>query len=162
MDTFLTIASKRDTRAYADEPVDDGARRRVLDAGRLAGSSRNSQRWEFVVPTADTQARLAETVYAPDNVRAAAFVVAIVGDASGFDVGRCAQNMMLAAWNEGIASCPNGIRDSARAGAICGGEVKTILSFAYPARPRDPRRRDAGEWSARANRRSLDDLVRDV
>ena len=28
-----------------------------------------------------------------------------------FDVGRCAQNMMLAAWGDGVVSCPNGITD---------------------------------------------------
>ena len=83
----------------------------------------------------------------------AALVVAIVGEAGGFDVGRCAQNMMLAAWNDGVVSCPNGIRDPDAAAAICGGEVKMILSFGYPESPRDPNSRTAEEWSARANRR---------
>ncbi len=162
MDTFLTIASKRDTRRYSDEPVADEVRRRILDAGRVSGSSRNTQRWRFVVPSADVQQRLADVVYAPANVRGAALVVAIVGEAGGFDVGRCAQNMMLAAWNEGIASCPNGIRDAEVAARICGGEVKTILSFGRPDRPRDPSRRSADEWSARADRLPLDELVREV
>ena len=51
------------------------------------------------------QARLAEAVYRPENVATATLVVAIVGEARPFDVGRCAQNMMLAAWNEGVVSC---------------------------------------------------------
>ena len=76
------------------------------------------------------------------------------------DVGRCAQNMMLAAWNEGVVSCPNGIKDPDAAAQICGGEVKTILSFGYPANPRDPESRTADEWSAKANRKPLDELVR--
>ena len=161
MDTFLAIASKRDTRAYSDAPVAGDVRRRILDAGRLSGSSQNSQRWQFVVPAAETQQRLAETVYAPENVRTAALVVAIVGEARPFDVGRCAQNMMLAAWNDGVASCPNGIRDPEAAAAICGGDVKMILSFGHEARPRDAAGRTAEEWSARANRRPLDQLVRE-
>jgi hypothetical protein len=37
-----------------------------------------------------------------------------------------------------------------------------ILSFGYPARPRDPDAHTAEEWSARANRRPLDELVRRV
>ena len=45
--------------------------------------------------------------------------------------------MMLAAWNDGVVSCPNGVRDPDAAAEICGGEVKAILSFGYPARPRD-------------------------
>jgi nitroreductase len=82
--------------------------------------------------------RLAEAVYAPENVASAALVVAIVGEAGAFDTGRCAQNMMLGAWGEGVASCPNGVRDADAAAEICGGEVRAILSFGYPARPRDP------------------------
>jgi nitroreductase len=162
METFLAIASKRDERAYADTPVPDDVRRRILDAGRVSGSSRNTQRWEFVVLSGDARQRLAGAVYAPANVSTATLVVAIVGDAGGFDVGRCAQNMMLAAWSEGVASCPNGVRDPDAAAAICGGEVKAILSFGYPARPRDPSRRSAEEWSARANRKPLGELTRET
>jgi nitroreductase len=162
VDTFLAIASKRDERAYADRPVSDEVARRILDAGRLSGSSRNTQRWEFVLVADDAQQRLAEAVYAPANVSTAALVVSIVGEAGALDVGRCAQNMMLAAWNEGVVSCPNGIRDPAVAAAICGGDVKTILTFGYPVRPRDPSARPAEEWSARANRKPLDQLIRRV
>jgi len=161
MDAFLAIASKRDGRDYADTPVPDDVVRRILDAGRLSGSSRNTQKWEFVIVEA-ARADLAAAVYAPQNVGTAALVVAIVGEAGGFDVGRCAQNMMLAAWNDGVVSCPNGIRDPDAAAAVCGGEVKMILSFGYPALPRDVNRRTVEEWSARANRRTLDELVRRV
>jgi nitroreductase len=88
--------------------------------------------------------------------------VAIVGDARPFDVGRCTQNMMLAAWNEGVASCPNGVRDPDAAAAVCGGDVKAVISLGYPARPRDPSRRSAEEWSERANRTPLDELTRRI
>jgi nitroreductase len=162
VDTFLAIASKRDERAYADAPIPDDVTRRILDAGRLSGSSRNTQRWEFVIVSGDAQQRLADAVYAPRNVRTAALVVAIVGEARPFDVGRCTQNMMLAAWNEGVASCPNGIRDAELATAVCGGEVGAVLSLGYPTRPRDPSRRGADDWSARANRKPLSELTRRV
>jgi nitroreductase len=161
LDTWLAIASKRDVRAYSDTPVPAEIETRILDAGRLAGSSKNSQKRSFVVvETARTE--LAACVYAPENVLGATLVVAIVGDASGMDVGRCAQNMMLAAWNDGVASCPNGIKDTEAASRICGAEVKSILSFGYPAKPRDPQSRTAEEWSAKANRTPLDELVRRV
>lgn len=159
METWLAIASKRDLRAYADTPIPAEAERRILDAGRISGSSRNSQRWEFVV-VEQAQQELAHAVYAPHNVASAALVIAIVGDAGGFDVGRASQNMMLAAWDQGIASCPNGIRDGEAAARICGGEVKMIISFGYPATPRDTSARPADEWSARAKRAPLDELVR--
>ena len=159
MDAWLAIASKRDTRDYADTPIPPEVERRILDAGRLAGSSRNTQKWEFVV-VEQAKEQLADAVYAPENVRGATLVVAIVGDAAGFDVGRCATNMQLAAWNDGVVSCPNGIRDQEAAARICGGEVKMILRFGYPARQRDVDARRADEWSARAKRAPLDELVR--
>ncbi len=162
MDPYLAIASKRDERAYAGTPVPGEVRGRILDAGRLSGSSQNRQRWEFVLVSGAARERLAEAVYAPDNVRGAALVVAVVGEAGGLDVGRCAQNMMLAAWGDGVASCPNGVRDPDAAAEICGGEVRTIVSFGYPARPRDVASRSAEEWSARANRKPLSELVREV
>ncbi len=161
LDVRLAIASKRDVREYAETPVPPDVESRILDAGRLAGSSRNTQQWEFVV-VETKRAELADAVYAPPNVLGAALVVAIVGAAGGMDVGRCAQNMMLAAWGEGVASCPNGIKDPAAAAAICGGEVKSILSFGYPARPRDPESRSVADWSTQANRKPLAELVRRV
>ena len=161
MDAFLAIASKRDIRDYdATTPIPADVRERILDAGRLSGSSQNKQKWEFVVVGGAAQERLADAVYAPENVRTATLVVAIVGEAGGFDTGRCSQNMMLAAWAEGVGSCPNGVRDAEAAAHIFGGEVKAIISFGYPARKR--RERSADEWSAAANRRPPAELVREV
>ena len=162
MDPYLAITSKRDERAYADTPIPADVRRRILDGGRLSGSSKNRQRWEFVVVSGGARDRLAEAVYAPENVGSAALVVAIVGEAGAFDTGRCAQNMMLAAWGDGVASCPNGVRDADAAAEICGGDVRAIVSFGYPARLRDLASRSAEEWSARANRKPLSELVREV
>jgi nitroreductase len=161
VDTWLAIASRRDTRDYTDTPIPPEVERRILDAGRVAGSSRNTQKWAFAV-VEQAKGDLADAVYAPENVRGATLVVAIVGDAAGFDVGRCATNMQLAAWNDGVVSCPNGIADPDAAARICGGDVKMILSFGYPARPRDIDARSADEWSARAKRAPLDELVRRV
>ena len=161
MDTWLAIASRREVRDYAPTPIPAEIETRILDAGRVTGSSRNTQKWEFVV-VKDAQQELAATVYAPHNVATATLVIAIVGDAFPFDVGRAAQNMLLAAWNDGVGACPNGIADADAAAAICGGPVKMILSFGYPAKPRDIEARTADEWSARAKRAPLDELVRRV
>ena len=162
MDAYLAIASKRDERAYTDAPIPDDVVARILDCGRLSGSSRNAQKWEFVVVSGDAQAQLSELVYAPENVRTATLVVAVVGEAFPLDVGRCVQNMMLGAWNDGVVSCPNGIKEREAAAVLLGGEAKAIISFGYPANRRDVAARTAEEWSAKANRRSLDELVRRV
>ena len=74
MDPYLAIASKRDERAYADTPIPDEVRQRIVDSGRLSGSSKNRQRWEFVVVSGGAKDRLAEAVYAPENVASAALV----------------------------------------------------------------------------------------
>ncbi len=158
MDAYLAIASKRDVREYASTPIPDDVVRRILDAGRLAGSSRNKQARAFVI-VSDRES-LAEAVFEPQNVLGAALVVAIAGEASGFDMGRAAQNMMLAAWNDGIGSCPNGISDAEAAERVVGAPVGIVLTFGYPAKPRDPNSRSAEEWAAGAKRKPFDEVVR--
>ena len=166
MDTYLAIASKRDWRRYADRPVPPEVAERILDAGRLAGSAMNRQPWRFVVvETPAVRERVAGTVYAPGNVHGAALVVAIVtpGGGSPLDVGRAMQNMFLAAWNDGVVSCPNGVPDpDAAAGALgLDGDERPVivLSFGYPARPLAPESRSPDEWSSGANRKPLDEVV---
>jgi nitroreductase len=163
MDTFLAIASRREIRNYSDRTIPDDVVRRILDAGRLAGSAKNRQPWRFVVvEDGPARARLADAVFEPGNVQGARLVVAIVGR-MGFDTGRCAQNMLLAAWNAGVGSCPNGQRDAEAARAALGlgddEEIAIVLTFGYPARERDPDRRSAEEWSSRADRKPLDELI---
>ena len=167
MDTYLAIASKRDWRNFADRPIPGDVERRILDAGRLAGSASNKQPWRFVlVESPDVRDRVAETVFAPGNVRGAALVVALVGPAGelpAFDAGRAVQNMFLAAWNEGVASVPNGMPDAARTAealGLAGDErPRIVLSFGYPAGRIDAGSRSAEEWSEAANRKPLGDLV---
>lgn len=166
MDTFLAIASRREVRAYADRPIPDEVVRRILDAGRLSGSAGNQQAWRFVLVSGKAQATLADAVSEPGNVRGAALVVALLVGGKGplsFDAGRCAQNMMLAAWNDGVGGSPNGLADRDAANAVIGvpedWSIAIVLSFGYPARPRNPESRSAEEWSARARRKPLDELV---
>jgi nitroreductase len=168
VDAFLAVASKREVREYSDRPVPDATVRRILEAGRIAGSSGNRQPWRFLV-VADPRVRegLAEAVYAPGNVRGARLVVAISVRGSGptaFDAGRAAQNMMLAAWNEGIGSCPNGMPDTNAVARVLGLEEDErpviVLTFGYPGRARDPQRRSPEEWIARADRKPFEEVVR--
>jgi nitroreductase len=165
MDTFLAIASKRDQREYADREIPEEIVRRILDAGRVSGSAGNRQPWRFLaVRDRSLLERVAETVSEPGNLLGARLAVAIVvSDSPGFDCGRAAQNMMLAAWNEGVTSCPNGMPDPAKAAEALGlpqGERPlNILTFGYPARPRDPESRPPEEWVARAKRKPSGEVV---
>ena len=164
MDAFLAVVSKREVRRYDARPLDEDSSRRILEAGRVAGSAGNRQRRRFAV-LGDHDAA-AEAVYEPANLRGATLVVAIVVAGKGplgFDAGRAAQNMMLAAWGEGIGSCPNGVSDPNRMREVVGHapdeQVATVLSFGYPDRSWNPERRSAEEWISRANRRPFDEVV---
>jgi nitroreductase len=169
LDTYLAIASKRDERDYAERPLPDDLVRRVLEAGRHAGSAANRQPWRFVVvENPGLREEVAGLVWAPENVRRAALVVVLAVRARGpaaFDAGRAAQNMMLAAWNEGVASCPNGSPDAAalsRALELAPEEEQPliVLTFGYPERPRDPASRSPEEWMRGLRRRPFDEVVR--
>jgi nitroreductase len=169
LDTFLAVASKRDWRSYADRPIPEDVVERILDAGRLAGSARNRQPWRFlVIESANAREQVASTVYAAGNVQAAALVVAIVteGGQSALDVGRAMQNMFLAAWNDGVVSCPNGMPDADETAHVLGLEGAdrpvVVVSFGFPKRPLEPESKAAEEWSREANRKPLSELVQRI
>lgn len=167
MDAFLALVSRREVRDYDERPLPDDAVRRILEAGRLAGSSRNRQERRFIaVRDPGVRAALAEIVHTPANVRGASLVIAVVTRGrgrTGIDAGRAAQNMMLAAWNEGIGSTPNGIADAeGLAEVLAHGDderVAIVLTFGYPVRPTDPERRTVQEWIDAADRLAFDEVV---
>ncbi len=171
MDAYLAVVSKREVREYVDRALDTEAQERILEAGRVAGSSKNRQARRFVVVRDDgVREEVASCVYDGDNVRGAALVVAIVVGTKGpsaFDAGRAAQNMMLAASNDGIGSCPNGIADAERlAEALEHGEdesTATVLTFGYPEKPRrDPESQSPEDWLHSADRKPLREIVKEL
>lgn len=111
-DALNVIFTKRDTRSYADRPIGKQTMDNVLNAARLAGSAKNQQPVRLVVVT-ETEGKTAikdAGDYAEWIDTAPAVIVLAVHDDAGprrlFDVGRHAQNLMLAAHAEGLASCP--------------------------------------------------------
>jgi nitroreductase len=168
VDAYLSIVSRREVRDYAARPLEPEVERRILDAGRMAGSAKNRQPWTFLVVRDDRAVEaVAESVFEPGNVRGAAFVVAVLMDGgAGIDAGRAVQNMLLAAHAQGVGSCPNGISD--RVGLLRAlrleddVKVAAVLTFGYPAKRRDPARRSADEWVASASRKPYDDVVREL
>jgi nitroreductase len=165
VDAYLAVVSKREVRSYADRRLTPEVVRRILEAGRVAGSSQNRQARRFVV-LERVREDAAKCVFVPANVSTAALAVAIViggRGPTGFDAGRAAQNMMLAARNDGVGSCPNGIADADELSRLLGLEdserVANIVSFGYPAREVDPARRTAEEWVSAADRKPFDEIV---
>lgn len=143
MEAYRCIRSKREVRSFLPEEVPRETIVRILEAGRWSGSSRNRQPWHFVVVT-DRQRlrRLARYGRFAAHVGEAAFAVAVAVEAErdSFDAGRCAQNMMLAAWALGVGSCPTVMHDEAGAKEFLGlpssMKLAAVLAFGLPARKR--------------------------
>ncbi len=168
MDVSQAIGAKRAIRRFADRPLSDDDLHAILDAGRHAGSSKNQQRWDFIV--CRDRGHLEELATVGPNawhVAGAAVAVALVTPdphAPGaplsivFDIGMVAANMMLVAWERGIGSVPATVYDRERAAELLGlpadRHCEYMLSFGYPA--------DPGQLTAPprpGGRRSLTDIV---
>lgn len=151
METRLSIRRVRAVRRFADRPLPGDVVERLLDAARHAGSAKNLQRWDFIVVTGrETLARLAAVGPWAGHLAGAAVAIALVTPdprAPGaplsvtFDLGRAAQNMVLAAWELGVGSVPATVYEQGLARAILGypadRHCEYILSFGYPADPAD-------------------------
>ena len=163
MTVYETILGKRDTRAFDGRPIPDDVLHRILQAGRMAGSAKALEPVRFVViREQDQKQALSVCGLSTAHLLTAAAVVAIVLEPEmgvvgapltifrgPFDAGRAAQNMMLAAWAEGIASCPASMHHAEEAAAVLGLPegyvVANTIGFGYPAasdtgRPQRPRK----------------------
>jgi nitroreductase len=168
VDVLTAIRTKRMVRSFADRPVEPEVLERILDGGRHAPSSKNKQRWDFIVVEDRERLRaLAGVGPFAGHLGGAAVAVALVcpdprdRDASlslTWDLGMAAENMMLSAWALGVGSCPATVYEQDLAREILGYPADQycgwILSFGYPANPDDLTRppRPGG-------RKQLDDLV---
>ena len=148
---WRAIASKRVVRRFADRPLETADLERILRAGRHSGSSKNQQRWTFVV--CREQAHLVELAalgpWAGHLAGAAVGIALVTPDprAPGadlsimFDLGQAAQNMMLTAWELGIGSVPATVYEHDLARQLLGYPddqlCEFLLSFGYPADPAD-------------------------
>lgn len=147
MDTYRTIVTKRDTRVFTDEPVPDDVVRRIAQAGRMAGSSKNTQPCRFIVITDQkVKEELATCGDFAGWIPNAPLLIAVAvpddkdsGPRAEFDAGRAAQNMMIAAWAERVTSCPVTMHRPDCARQVLGlpeqYRVAIVVGFGYRARP---------------------------
>ncbi len=142
MDTYTAITTLRAVRQYRDAPVDDAIITRILEAGRWAGSAKNSQPWQYIlVKRRDTLTRLATCGRYASHLRQAAFAIIVVTEGPAgaeFDAGRTIQNMLLAAWAEGVGSCIASLSDEDQAQQILAipdnYKLQQAVAFGYPRR----------------------------
>lgn len=159
MDAYRAVVDKRDQRAFVPKPLPEESLRRILQAARMTGSSKNSEPNRLVVVR--DRERLAALAgigaFAKFLANAAVVVVIAQTQPHEFDAGRCAQNMMVAAWNDGIGSCPAHLPEAEVAkllGIPRDAHVNRVIGFGYV----DPARANAPKSVAR-RRKPLDELV---
>ncbi|MEO8538728.1 MAG: nitroreductase family protein [bacterium] len=155
-ETYDTIVTKRDTRSFSDRQIEEPILKELIQAARMAGSAKAAQPVRLIVVQDQAQKdRLAECGNFTPHVRScqAAVVFVLVPEAGvvgapfaifrgPFDAGRAAQNLMLAAWARGIASCPASMHNADGAAEVLGlpegHVVANVIALGYPAEAPDP------------------------
>lgn len=143
-EVFDLIKKKRAIRVFTAEPIPEEIVFKILEAGRLSGSAKNTQPWHFVAIRERETLRALSTcgTYAGHLAGAALGVALLTEDpfqrlTIAFDLGRATQNMMLTASSLGIGSVMASIYQSARAIDILGAPTAFTcpwcISFGYPA-----------------------------
>lgn len=170
LSVWEAVQGKRMVREFADRPLEPEHLVRILNAGRRSASSKNLQRWEFIVCRDREHLReLAAVGTWAGHLAGAAVGVALITPRQDeaddppsvmFDLGMAAANMMLVAWELGIGSVPATVYQPDLARQLLGypetHRCEFLLSFGYPA--------DAAVLSApnrAGGRRALTDLVHD-
>lgn len=150
------IRTKRAVREFTSQPVPEDIIQEILEAGRLAQSSKNDQPWHFVlIRQPETLRQLSQCGRYAGHLAGANFAVALVAEPGyDFDLGQAAAYMQLAAWDRDVASCIASMWEPDKAKAILGvpadKQFDTAISFGYPLKK-------PGKIK---DRRPLEDVVR--
>ena len=143
MNVSEAIRMKRAVRIFSNQSLDEQCILDILNSGRKAQSSKNTQPWHFIAITdKSTLKALSETGIYANHLAGAALGMAIVHPDPGekfqtmFDIGQAAAYMQLAAWEQGIGSCLASIYEMDKAREILGFPSEYYLhiaiSFGYP------------------------------
>jgi nitroreductase len=141
MEVFDAVRTVLAVRQYQDKPVPPETVRRIVEAGRLTGSSMNGQPWHFVVvDDRATLARLGALARSGPYIAGAPLAVVVVIDPTQYavsDASRAIQSMMLTGWADGVGSNWVGfhgldeVKDLLDIPANL--DILAILPFGYPA-----------------------------
>ncbi|MBN2147042.1 MAG: nitroreductase [Anaerolineales bacterium] len=144
MNVSNAIRLKRAVRKFTDQPLPEETIVAILNAGRRAQSSKNTQPWHFIAMTDKaTLQQLFECGEWAGHLAGAALGVAILhADPTEkfqimFDIGQAAAYMQLAAWELGVGSCLASIYQPDKARQILGFptelHLRIAISFGFPA-----------------------------
>lgn len=154
METWDAIRSRRNVRAYTDQPIPAEHLDRILEAGRRSPSSRNTQPWNFVVVTErDRLSELATVWRGAGHVAGSAATIALITPSAEseemraeYDLGQATASIMLAAADLGIGTGHSSVGDQDKARRVLGFPAEHrcayLIALGYPAdRPLSPVRK---------------------
>ncbi|TMI99273.1 MAG: nitroreductase [Bacillati bacterium ANGP1] len=141
MDVFDAVRTVLAVRSYKEKPVPRDIIRRIVEAGRLTGSSMNGQPWHFVVvEDRDTLRQLGRLARSGPYIAQASLAVVVAIEKTRYavsDASRAIQSMILTAWSEGVGSNWVGFLGLTEVKPLLGIpddlDVLAILPFGYPA-----------------------------
>jgi nitroreductase len=165
MQVSEAIRMKRAVREFQDQPLSEEVTNAILNAGRRAQSSKNTQPWSFIaIQEKATLKALSECGNYAGHLAGAALGVAILTPDPAerfsimFDAGQAAAYMQLAAWELGVGSCLATIYEPETARELLGFpenlHLYIAISFGYPVDEAYLKRAPQ-----KGGRRSLDDIV---
>jgi nitroreductase len=148
MDAIEAIRTLRVIRDYRAQPLAEQELHAIADAARKTGSSKNTQRWDFItVRDPESLRRLSGVTIYAKHLPDAGAAIAMIVDAPDpdharsvlWDLGRAAQNIALSAWAMGIGSCPITVQDFDLAAEVLGlppeKQCQYIMALGWPADP---------------------------
>jgi len=147
LDTFTCIRTRREIRDYQDKAIPDKSLLRILEAGRLAPSSKNSQPWHFIViKNKESLKQISELTPTGAHILSAPLAVLMDGaKLPEVDGARAIQSMILAAWDIGIGACwvTNFYDDAVKEllGVPPRMKLVSVVPFGYPVEPRTRRKK---------------------
>ena len=162
MDVFQAVRTVLAVRDYQENPVPPDVVRRVVEAGRLAGSSMNGQLWHFiVVEQRETLRRLGALVRSGPYIAGAALAVVVAIERTRFAVSDASiQSMILTAWSDGVGSNWAGFQGLTEVKPLLGIpddlDVLAIVPFGYPAKARGKGKKQRKALSGVAHRERFD------
>jgi nitroreductase len=152
-DVYSTILKRRTIRKYQQTPISMDILKKLVNAARLAPSAANLQPLEYIIVTSsDIRKKVFSTLawagyitplgIPKEGEEPAAYIVVlinrnIVKEGGERDVGAAIENMILAALEEGIASCwicsinRNKLREFLEIPPNL--EIDSVLALGYPA-----------------------------
>jgi len=142
MDAMKAILTRRVARSFAERPVELDSLKQIVDAGRHAMSARNLQPWLFlIIRNRDTLRQLGALCSSGRFLSDAPSAIAVLKDLGNkrwadIDCAQAVQNMAVAGWSMGLATCWVGNFDVDAISRLFNMPVShgifTILPFGYP------------------------------